>query len=337
LLVETESCFSARDEMFHIVSGGLKRIARRLADASGAFAVSRQLTAHLPRILMYHQFTESSATPAGGVSASVLRQQLGHITRRYRPVRLQDLARARVAGEPMPPRSVVITIDDGHTSFLRWAFPVLKEFGIPTTLFIVSDLLDTGRWLWTDRFMYLQAHARAVIPDAILTALKQLPPPERDHRLEELARQAGVTIPSLPPEPYALLSRVEVQQLAQSGLVEIGSHTRTHATLCSLDSEQSWIEVAGSRRDLERSLDLPITALCFPNGQFGDYRPEHVTMAARAGYLCATASHFGCVTGESDRFALPRIGGDAADMTTFRKYVDGFEYLQRRINGDRCW
>ena len=315
----------------------LKRVARRVAQASGAFAVARRLTLRVPRILMYHQFSAPGSAPADGTPVDLFRRQLAHITRLYEPIRLQDLARACVTGQSLAARSVAITIDDGHTSFLRWAFPVLQEFGVPATLFVVSDLLDTGRWLWTDQVMYLAAHMRPVASDATLRALKQLPPPDRTRRLEELARQAGVTLPPDPPEPYALLSRQEIQEVARSGLIDIGSHTRTHATLCSLDSEQSWDEVAVSRSELERGLAVPITALCYPNGHLGDYRQEHVAMAAKAGYLCATAAHFGFVTEGSDRFALPRIGCDGADMIMFRKYVDGFEYLQRRIRGERCW
>jgi hypothetical protein len=121
----------------------LKRGARRLADASGAFAVARRLTRHLPRILMYHQFSAPGSAPSDGTPADLFREQLLHITRCYEPIRLQDLARAHVNGQSLPARSVAITIDDGHTSFRRWAFPLLQEFGVPATLFVVSDLLSS--------------------------------------------------------------------------------------------------------------------------------------------------------------------------------------------------
>jgi len=319
------------------VMSRLKRGARWMADVGGAFAASRWLTRRLPRILMYHQFSAPGLALSGGTPVDLFRQQLAHITRRYEPIRLHDLSRAYVTGEPLPPRSVAITIDDGHASFLRWAFPVLQELGVPATLFVVSDLLEPGRWLWTDQLMYLRAAIPTLASEAGLTALKQLPPPERARRVEHMARQAGVTIPSIPPEPYALLSRPQIKEIARSGLIEIGSHTRTHATLSSIDGEQSWDEVAGSRTDLAGSLDVKIDAFCYPNGHPCDYRPQHVALAATAGYLCATAAHFGFVTAASDRFALPRIGCDGMDMTMFRKYVDGFEYLQRRVRGERCW
>ena len=59
-------------------------------------------------------------------------------------------------------------------------------------------------------------------------------------------------------------------------------------------------------------------------------------MVRRAGFVCATASHIGWVSPESSRFALPRIGGDVGDMARFCKYLDGFEYYQRRAAGERA-
>src|SRR5262245_874836 len=115
----------------------LKRHAAWLADASGAFAVARRLTWRLPRILMYHQFSAAGAASPGCTPVDVFRSQLKHIVDFYHPISLPDLVRAHAAGQRLPPRAVAITVDDGHADFLHWAFPVLQEFGVPATLFVV--------------------------------------------------------------------------------------------------------------------------------------------------------------------------------------------------------
>jgi peptidoglycan/xylan/chitin deacetylase (PgdA/CDA1 family) len=127
----------------------------------------------------------------------------------------------------------------------------------------------------------------------------------------------------------------ELKELARSDLVDIGSHSRTHRILSDADDDASWDEIHGSRRDLERRLDVEIASFCFPNGLPADYRGDQVEMLSRAGYSCAVASHFGYVTSESNRFALPRIGDVFRDMTRFRLEVDGLEYLRRRVRGER--
>ncbi|MBI3782114.1 MAG: polysaccharide deacetylase family protein [Deltaproteobacteria bacterium] len=321
----------------------IKHHATRLLDASGVLALPRRLLPRWPRILMYHQFCGAGGGRDDDTPADVFRQQLQHITQYYQPIHLQTLAKALANGEAIPPRSVALTVDDGHASFLRYAVPLLEEFQVPATLFVVSDLPNGGGWLWTDRFMYVCDRAHTELfpgPEArtaALVALKRIPPGEREYRLVELTRQAGVVLPAQPPPPYDLLSWEELQRLSASPLIEIGSHTRTHATLCSIDDDQSWDEICGSRRELERRLDAPITAFCYPNGSFADYRREQVAMVAKAGYLCATAAHFGCVREQSNRFALPRIACHAGDITRFRKTVDGLELLRRRLRGEPCY
>jgi peptidoglycan/xylan/chitin deacetylase (PgdA/CDA1 family) len=51
-------------------------------------------------------------------------------------------------GKTVPEKSVIITFDDGFEDNYYYAFPILKKFTIPATIFIVSDLLDkTNQWM----------------------------------------------------------------------------------------------------------------------------------------------------------------------------------------------
>lgn len=320
--------------------GVLKRAARNVAAAAGLFDMTRRVTARWPRIIAYHGFCGPDEDMPHQLSATEFRRQLAYITEHYRPLRLSTLGELLAAGEAPPPYSVVLTVDDGYTNFARWALPLLDECGVPATLAVVSDLADSGGWLWADAFRYVCAHAtgtpelRGADRAATHAALKHMPAAQRDARLAELASTAGVTIPEHPPEPYAMLSWSELREVATSGLVEIAAHTRTHPLLSHLDEADAWNEIAQTRQIIEQRIDAPVRCFCYPNGLAGDYAPEHVSMVRRAGYVCATASHFGLVTKNTDRFALPRIGGNL-DWMTFRKYLDGFEHLQQRLTRRR--
>ena len=232
-----------------------------------------------------------------------------HLRRHYQPVRLRELG-GRLADGGMPAaRSVAITVDDGHANFLRFALPILRELDIPATLFVLSELSNSGDWLWADKWEYLSAHAGpARDGDPRLAELKRMPPADRERCLSDFARRLAVPLPARPPAAYELVSWEDLRALAKSGLVDIGSHTRTHRMLGDADADESWDEIAGSRRELEQRLDVEIASFCFPFGMPADYRPDQLEMVARAGYSCAVASHFGYVTNESNRFALPRIG-----------------------------
>lgn len=54
-----------------------------------------------------------------------------------------------LAQRRLPPRAVVLTFDDGYASVLEIAWPMLRERGLPATLFVVSGYLDgTRRFRW---------------------------------------------------------------------------------------------------------------------------------------------------------------------------------------------
>jgi len=62
----------------------------------------------------------------------------------YRVVRLSELSGFLAGRQPLPQRAVVVTFDDGYESFYRQAFPVLKKYGLPATVFVYTDFLGGG-------------------------------------------------------------------------------------------------------------------------------------------------------------------------------------------------
>ncbi len=317
----------------------LKTLARRSLAACGMYNLARNLSAHLPRIIMYHSFCGPQEDVPSRMPVYLFRRQLEYIKKHYRTWKLCDLAAARLRDGVYPRRAVVITVDDGYANFYRLAFPLLRELEIPATLFVITKFLNGQAWMWTDQFKYLCEHAQGVLAlkeekqPALLRALKRLPVAERELLLSALAREADVSIPSEAPPEYELMSWEQLREVADSGLIEIGSHTRTHTILAQLNAEDSWEELHTSRLEIQDRLGVPVQSFCYPNGMPGDYRPDQVEMLCRAGYQCATASHFGYDTGQSNIFTLPRIGSISRDINLFLKYLDGVEYFQRRVLG----
>lgn len=54
---------------------------------------------------------------------------------------LTDAYACLFEGKPIPARSVVITFDDGCENFREYAWPVLKQYGFPVTMFLVAGML----------------------------------------------------------------------------------------------------------------------------------------------------------------------------------------------------
>ena len=104
-----------------------------------------------PVILMYHAIGRPGE-PAGRyiIPVARFRRQMRWLALRgYRVIGLEELLEYRRAFRPAPPRSVVITFDDGYADNAELAVPVLHSFGFRGTFFVVSEAI--GEWNGWDR------------------------------------------------------------------------------------------------------------------------------------------------------------------------------------------
>jgi len=89
---------------------------------------------HVP-ILGYHRVGNVRSDHVPTVSAEAFERQLKFLTH-YRVVSLEEVVGYVDRGQPVPRRSVVITFDDGYAETHTIAWPLLKRFGLPATVFI---------------------------------------------------------------------------------------------------------------------------------------------------------------------------------------------------------
>jgi len=96
-------------------------------------------------ILCYHHFGNDCHSPLC-IPAPVFEQQMQYLKDNgYRVISLAqfyDFLRYR---QGIPKRSVIITIDDGYRSVYDIAFPILKQYGFPATLFIYTDFIGKSK------------------------------------------------------------------------------------------------------------------------------------------------------------------------------------------------
>jgi peptidoglycan/xylan/chitin deacetylase (PgdA/CDA1 family) len=81
------------------------------------------------------------------VDTEVFAGQMQILGRDWSPLSLAELFEG-FGRQRLPERAVAVTFDDGYTDNLEVAAPILLEYGIPATLFVATDLIDSGGPLW---------------------------------------------------------------------------------------------------------------------------------------------------------------------------------------------
>lgn len=123
-----------------------------MAEPASGTAVRRPALERDPVVLMYHGFTEVRRADDPEnlfVEVDRLEEQLAWLLAEgWRPLDLDDYLAWRAGGPRPGPRSFLVTIDDGFTSVLDLAVPVLERLRVPSVLYVPSDLVGgTARWL----------------------------------------------------------------------------------------------------------------------------------------------------------------------------------------------
>ena len=117
----------------------------RMADQSTTASLANQQA----MILLYHQVTEWGSDPwALNVKPLHFAEHLDVLQQHANPVRLQDLTQALLKGKKLPPRSVVVTFDDGYADNLYNAKPLLERYDIPATIFLITGYIGHEREGW---------------------------------------------------------------------------------------------------------------------------------------------------------------------------------------------
>jgi peptidoglycan/xylan/chitin deacetylase (PgdA/CDA1 family) len=95
--------------------------------------------------LCYHNIEDSSGMKALTITTGEFRRELQAIKDAgFAVIGMQDFLAWRRGEKEIPAKCALITIDDGWVSGYTNAWPILKEFGYPFTLFIYVNYIGSG-------------------------------------------------------------------------------------------------------------------------------------------------------------------------------------------------
>lgn len=299
----------------------------------GYLNLARRLKSRSVTIVMYHGVVDQPMPVFHWCHLDVVefRRQIEFIAHDYTALPLPEVLDRISANKPLPERTVIITFDDGFRSVHRNAFPILKEFDIPFTVFLVTSLIDSQQPPWPDRLYNSLAHTghvflefegkawplstpqqRAKAYKDLGYLLKSLPREEKEAGLETLFQFLDVPAEIPSESPLTTLSWDEILELSRTGLANLGSHSHTHQILsrCSAQTQAEELRIS---RDILRERLGHADLFAYPNGTRADFTDTTKQLLRDLGYRCGLATIPGINARSADLYELKRvnIGADA--------------------------
>jgi peptidoglycan/xylan/chitin deacetylase (PgdA/CDA1 family) len=115
-------------------------------------------------ILGYHEFSETQTETAMRIRTAKFRKQMEVIRQLgITVISLDDFMAWKRGEREIPEKSILITLDDGWKSVYTDAFPILKEFGYPFTLYLYKNYVDGGGRALTSEMIQEMMAAGATI------------------------------------------------------------------------------------------------------------------------------------------------------------------------------
>jgi peptidoglycan/xylan/chitin deacetylase (PgdA/CDA1 family) len=253
------------------------------------------------------------------ISAAVFRQTLEYVKSRYAIVPLKDLAErpSKTAAR------AAVTFDDGWRDNYDVAYPILRELGVPATIFVVTGKIASTECFWQQKLGNLFRRAADGSADKLERELRsEFSIDAREPLNGEAYRCAVNRVKRMPMgEPGAILDRIvlngqapskeariflneaEIHEMSEGG-VDFGSHTVNHRILTRQPRTVIDRELSESRSHLERLLGKPVDTIAYPNG---DANGEVIDSAKNNGYRLGCTTLRGTIKSDCDSWAMPRL------------------------------
>lgn len=229
-----------------------------LARAYGATGGLRRLHGGRLVVLTFHRVRPGGDDPRARAMRTLdapvpdLRRLLVWMRERYEPLALRDW----IGRDSPPPRpAFAVTFDDGWADNYEHAFPVLRELGIPATIFLATQAVEECIPFWwqmpglTDfEIEHLKRHSHRWIKAQMLG------------HPEFRKAHAG-----------DFLTWAQIREMGQSGLVDFGPHGHRHELLDAMAREEALEDIRQCWTLMkQRAPDALVPLLAWPNGNARD-------------------------------------------------------------------
>lgn len=234
----------------------------------------------------------------------------------------------RISNNKSPKKFIALTFDDGYIDNYTIAYPLLKELGIPFTVYVSTGMPDHRIIQWP---YFLEEYLlRSVCAEFQYNGIEYMRNLLDPHDMELayceirniILKDENNIVPFLINQVFKLdddqiiqfvkensLTWEHLEEMSRDESVTIGAHGMDHLALSALDESIAFDEIMGSKKRLEEKLQVRINHFAYPYGTFNEFTLRDIDLVKRAGFETAVTLNQGNVFTSHKNYlhALPRI------------------------------
>jgi peptidoglycan/xylan/chitin deacetylase (PgdA/CDA1 family) len=292
-------------------------------------------------IYFHHVFEQQNEYHPDDIVAKGFDKKVKFLKKHFNILTLPE-AMELLKAKRLPPKSLVITFDDGYQDNFTVAAPILKKYNCPATFFISTSGVEEG-YLWNDKVEQLlnsttiTSISKDIIGESItikiksdkirafqklLSKLKFLSHEKRNLKLQKLANELGNV-----EFTRTMMTTEQITKLHRDGFT-IGAHTHNHTILTTETMDDSQQELLNNKNKLEAIISEKIKFIAFPNGLFErDFTLQHCDLIKNMDFQAGFSTNDGGATSSSNSYTIPRF-------MPYRKQLPLFALSIAKIAGE---
>ena len=264
-------------------------------------------------IIFYHEIGNNDKDELTEFSVSVdhFEKQIQWLSRHFNVVSINKLI-SHIKGESnLPGKVAAITFDGGYLGNYQYAFPIMKKYSVPATIYVTTNSVD-GNIPWERKLLYLifltkkerfklnyndeehefeikNSMQKRPVKKILQDYMSKLDSDEQDNLLKKISQNLDVELSGLAQKLF--LSWDQIREMDKNPLVEIGSHTLSHPRLTDISIEEAKREILDSKIHIEDKLGEEITTFCYQDGRLSNEIKLSVKNAGYSSGLAVTTSN----------------------------------------------
>lgn len=254
-------------------------------------------------------------------------EQMKVIKNNYDVIRLENIYEELKCGTR---DAVVITFDDGYSSVIKNAYPILEKYNLPATIFLTTENIGKCKENWTDNIMRCifepksqkdffeitkgnvsqrwytrNLEEKVALYRQISFIFKHSGRVSRECYEKQIVEWAGLEHESA-REDRKILTESELKKLSESPLITIGAHCVTHPSLRALDIREQEEEIGESKDRIEEIIGKKINLFAYPFGTHLDFSNDTVEILKNKHFDMAVATTMEDFKENTNTYAIPR-------------------------------